>query len=98
MFLLALSLGRTVAELETSLDSDELTEWAAFYDLMPFGPTRDNMHAALVASTLVNMFKAKGTPPAKMSAFMFNDAEGQRANETKRIFSALFAMGRDARR
>lgn len=61
MFRLALALGRTVGELMQTISSDELTEWSAFYRLDPFGDLRQDMQAALIASTLANVHAPKGT-------------------------------------
>lgn len=46
MFKLALALGRTVGELETSLSYDELIEWQAYDRLDPFGGYRQDIQTA----------------------------------------------------
>ena len=67
-FRLALALGRTVAELEETISSDELTQWIAFYNMEPFGSERDNIHAGIIASTLANIHGgSKKTWSAKTS-------------------------------
>ena len=45
----------------------------AFYQLEPFGPVRDNMHAALIATILAesNRDSEKRSDPFEMSDFMF---------------------------
>jgi hypothetical protein len=37
----------------------EFTRWMAFYSLQPFGPRRDNIHAAMIASTVANCHSEK---------------------------------------
>ena len=56
--MLALALGRTIAELQASMSQAEFISWVAFYKLFPF----DDFHrfqrpAALVASTQVGRLK-----------------------------------------
>lgn len=52
MFLLALKLGRTVAELEDSLTYNELIEWRVYYEETHFGELRaDRRNAELLAMT-----------------------------------------------
>lgn len=52
MFLLALKLGRTVAELEHTLSYNELIEWRVYYEETHFGELRaDRRNAELLAMT-----------------------------------------------
>lgn len=52
MFLLALRLGRTVAELEHTLSYNELIEWRAYFEETHFGELRaDRRNAELLAMT-----------------------------------------------
>ncbi len=52
MFLLALKLGRTVAELEATLTYNELIEWRAYYEETRFGELiADRRNAELLAMT-----------------------------------------------
>jgi len=46
---LAAHLKTTVRELLMRIDSRELSEWMAFYSIEPFGRTRADMRAAMVA-------------------------------------------------
>lgn len=59
MFRLALALGRTVRELQASMDSDELTEWAAYHKLDPFGGVRGDYQSAIITSNLMNALAGK---------------------------------------
>ena len=52
MFLLALKLGRTVAELEATLTYNELIEWRKYYEETRFGELiADRRNAELLAMT-----------------------------------------------
>lgn len=55
-----MALGKTVGELLAVLSSEELTEWAAFYQIEPFGEYREDLRAGIVASTLANIHAKKG--------------------------------------
>lgn len=45
----------TVAELLERMTASELTEWAAFAQLEPFGGAVDDMRAGLAASSIINV-------------------------------------------
>jgi hypothetical protein len=49
-----------VAELLETISSEELTEWAAYYQLDPFGSARGDIQAGVVASTMANIHAKKG--------------------------------------
>jgi hypothetical protein len=60
-FLLALALGgRTVAEWQDVMSSEEFSEWAAYYELNPFGPKRADYQAAVIARTIAQANAPKG--------------------------------------
>lgn len=61
-----------MGELLTVISSDELTEWAAYYQLAPFGEYRQDIRAGIVASTMANVHAKKGhsfTPKDFMPTF-----------------------------
>lgn len=43
-----------VREMLQRIDSRELTEWMAYYELEPFGAMRGDLHAGIIASTIAN--------------------------------------------
>lgn len=69
MFRLALSLGYTVRDLQNRIDSRELTEWIAFYNIEPFGEDRADMRQALTSCILANANR----DPKKSRAFKPQD-------------------------
>lgn len=54
MFRLALSLGRTVAELERTLSAREFVEWMEVYRIEPFGEEAAFLRSGIVSSTIAN--------------------------------------------
>lgn len=76
----------TVGELLARISSRELTEWMAFAQVEPFGEAREDMRAALIASTIANTArdKKKRRKPYQPEEFMkalprFRDeAQGER--------------------
>jgi len=54
--------GMTVEEMLARMDSREVAEWQAFYNLEPFGAKRKDLRAAIIASTNYNMLRRKGRP------------------------------------
>ncbi len=55
-----MALGKTVGELLTVITSEELTEWAAYDRMEPFGLIRGDLHAAMVAHVIANVNAKKG--------------------------------------
>lgn len=88
MFRLALSLGKTVAEVESSMGSAELSEWQEYYALEPFGAWRDNWHSAQIAALLFNTNRGK-QQPVKSSDFMFIDAQTARDTQDQETLAFL---------
>ncbi|WP_439891604.1 phage tail assembly protein T [Ralstonia sp. 25C] len=60
----------TVKQLLSVIDSAELTEWAAFDRLEPFGETRADLRAGIVAAATANHSYARPDTPYKASDFM----------------------------
>lgn len=60
----------TVQELLMRISSLELAEWAAYYEIEPFGQERDNLHAGIVAATVANVNRGKGKKPVQAGDFM----------------------------
>jgi hypothetical protein len=86
-----LALGRTVGELDETLSSTELTYWMAFYSIHPFGSERDNIHAALIASTIANANRGKNQPAFTADDFMLKTQEQKRKENTKSVLAFLSA-------
>jgi hypothetical protein len=52
--------GRTIAEWQEVMSSEEFVDWQLYYETNPFGPKRGDMQAAIVASTIANVNAPKG--------------------------------------
>lgn len=51
---LALGLGDTVTDLQARMPYREFLDWAALWSIEPWGETRGDMQAALIATLLAN--------------------------------------------
>lgn len=69
-------MGCTVRELLHRIDSKELTEWMAFYQLEPWGADVDDWRAGMIASTVANVHR---DPKKRREPFSPQDFMPQRA-------------------
>jgi hypothetical protein len=60
----------TVAEMLTRVSSCELTEWAAFYALEPFGEERADLRAGIISATVANVNRGEKQEPLAAADFM----------------------------
>lgn len=94
---MALSLGRTVAELERTLGTAELADWHRFWAIEPWGALRDNMHAGLIAAELRAPRVKRGKKLPSFKDFMLRDAEAakqERRAGTAHAIKTLMAMAK----
>lgn len=56
---LALRLGKTLAELTSSLDASELRMWMAYDKISPIGDGRGDIQTAMITSAVMNAAGAK---------------------------------------
>ena len=92
MFRLALALGRTVSELETSMSSSEFREWMAYYSMEPFGQWRDNWHFAQLTALMFNVNSGKGNS-LTVDDFMYRDAEAAQDKKDMETLARLNSLG-----
>jgi len=81
-------LGKTVAEIEASMGSAELSEWQEYYALEPFGTWRDNWHSAQLAALIFNVNRGK-QKPVSTADFMFVDAQTSRDTQDRETLAFL---------
>lgn len=63
-----------------------------YYALEPFGAERDNLHAALIASTIANVHRGKNQKAFKAEDFMLSSKRPKSKDEsTKAFIDFLFA-------
>ena len=96
MFLhrLALALGKTLQEI-SGMSSRELDSWQRFWSVEPWGPYRDNMHAGILAASMLAPHVKKGKKPPTWRDFMLKDpatAQRERKANTAHVLAQLKAM------
>lgn len=93
--MLAGHLGMTVGELGTKLSSTELTYWIEYYRLEPFGQLRDNLHAGMIASTIFNVNRGKGTSAVKPDDFLIKNKSQKQEDSVSAFVGFLHAAATD---
>jgi hypothetical protein len=70
-----LALGKTVRQLLTEISSQELTEWAAYYRLEPFGEMLADQRHGIATSVLANVNRdpKQRREPYKAKDFIYWD-------------------------
>ena len=63
-------MGIPVGELGERMSSEEFPYWAAYAKHYPFGASRDNVHSAIIASTIANANRGKSQRAFKVEDFM----------------------------
>lgn len=89
---LALATGRFVSEIDAYMSSSELVDWMAFDEMYPFGSDRDNLHAAIIASTVANCHSRRKVKP---SEFMVKDEVQEREDNAKKFLTNIRAIARN---
>lgn len=72
--------------------SRELTEWAAFLQLEPHGEDRADLRAGIVASTIANANRKKGTRAFKPSDFMPKFEQQEQTLEQQKAAAEAVAL------
>lgn len=86
-------LGLTLGEVQ-SMGSTEYDRWLRYWQQEPWGPWRDNMHAALIVSKLHNIHKKKSAKAATPDDFMLRDRQSNRDRQTGQTLSWLIGLAR----
>ncbi len=76
-----------MAELGEALSAEELRDWMAFDALEPIGHRRDDLNAGLIASTIANVNRGRGSRVFRPADFMI-DFDG-RLVEARRVRAAV---------
>lgn len=88
--MLAGHLGKSLGEV-LELPALEVAEWAAYHrGVSPIGAYRSDIQAGIVASTVANVNRSKGTRAFKATDFMIKPPESKR-QKTARMRAALEA-------
>jgi hypothetical protein len=75
---LAALLGRTVAEMKAALTQREYLGWQKYWAAEPWGPYRDNVHAAIIAREVRRPQLRKGAKLELDDFMVVNPRERQR--------------------
>jgi len=67
---------------------------AQLYREEPWGSWRDNAHAALISSTLANIFRRKGSNQIDWKDFMMKDREHDRRDKLGSFVSWMRSMAK----
>ena len=71
------------------LPNSEIREWGAYFVLEPWGADRDNLHAAQVASAVVNGYSKRPIAPKH---FMYRDQRSVAMEQIERMFTHFDAL------
>lgn len=88
-FRLALSLGCTVRDLLARIDSEELSEWMAYYQIEPFGEQRADLRNAINSCVMANAWRGKNSRTFKLSDFIPDFLRKPKAQQTEKEMKAL---------
>jgi len=89
---LALALGRTIRELQLSMDAREWARWQAYYRVRPFGEMRGDVRHALLCSLLYSL--NGGRRPMTVEKFLpFPDESARDQSPREMALLALLATG-----
>lgn len=84
----------TVADLDSRLDSAELTEWMAFERMTgPLGRRRHDIQAATIAATIANANRGKKGRKFKMTDFLIPYGE-QNRKTPEQMLSTIKGLNR----
>ncbi len=90
---ISLLLGRPPSEVE-ALPVTDLTLLAAYWADEPWGPWRDNVHAAIVAAAVINSSNPPPKRPVNYTRFMLRPRKAGQAENRGSLLSALRLMAR----
>ena len=82
----------TVRELLARIDSRELTEWMAFYELEPWGSEIDDHRAGTIAATIANVNR---DPKKKSMPYTWDDFFDRGSSHTEYDLETNGAMWRE---
>lgn len=86
-------MGKTIAELETTLGASELDDWYSYWSEEPWGAWRDNVHAGLIAAACLSPYQKPGHRVTHED-FMLKSADKRRADDTAQSLDWLTAVAK----
>ena len=82
----------TVAELNTRMSAREFSQWMDYSRDEPFGPTRDNLHAGMVAAMIYNANRGKNKRPLSAADFLLMSERERMEQRTRKTMGAIKAV------
>jgi len=87
-----LALGCTVKELLSRIDSQELSEWLAYYSIEPFGEWRADLRQAITSMIIANVNRSKKSRAYKVKEFMPFEKQQRRKQQTPEQMQAMLNL------
>ena len=79
----------SVRRAQIEIDAAEFAEWMAFGRFDPYGEERADLRAGIVAATIANVFRKKGTRALKAADFMPRFRSGPRREGWRQMKATL---------
>lgn len=90
---LAALLGRTVEEMYATMTASAYQRWQLYWKAEPWGPWRDNLHAALIAREVRRPQLRKGAR-VEVESFMVRDPGDRQRDANQRFVGMLMTMAK----
>ncbi len=84
----------SVSRAQREIDAREFAEWMAYHNLEPFGLERGDLQAGIVACTIANVNRGKGSRAMRPADFMPKFGEYKRMQTDEDIEARLLAWVR----
>jgi len=81
----------TIARMRSTLTQREFERWRKYWEVEPWGPWRDNMHAAIIARNVLLPFVKKGSK-INLDDFMLMLPEIRKSKDQRQASQALVTM------
>lgn len=83
-----------IKRLLKEIDSQDITEYKAYYQIEPFGSEQDFLQAGIISSVIANVNRSKNSQPFKASDFIPSSFKAkipkkQSAKDMKYIFEQM---------
>lgn len=86
--------------MQATVPAGEYLAWVAYWEVEPWGPWRDNVHAAIIAREVIraNPRLKRGAKMPDLSHFMLIDPATRQRAANERVVAVLQALATGGRR
>lgn len=91
-------MGKTLKQLYREIDSAELSEWQAYYNIEPWGESKADIRTGIIASTIANVNRGKNTKAFTYDNFVLksklefeHEMKQRRKQSSEQIMSTLMS-------